>query len=85
MAHLNSISLDKLIDNTSNCRVKRHLMTSSPQKHGRPAEAEPDSTICTQRKKWVASFYTPNFVQKFLESDNNQLKKLSDPFNQSKK
>ncbi len=28
MAHINPISLDELKDNATNCRVKRHLMST---------------------------------------------------------
>ena len=38
-------------DNTSNCRVKRHLISTTIHKHGRPAEAKPDITILTQGVK----------------------------------
>lgn len=31
---------------TTNCRVTRHLISNRTQKHGSPAQAEPDSTIC---------------------------------------
>ena len=34
-----------------NCRVTRHLISTSPQKHGRPAETKPNSTIWAQREK----------------------------------
>jgi hypothetical protein len=30
-----------------NCHVKRHLMTTSPRQHGRPAELNADSAIHT--------------------------------------
>ena len=33
---------------TYNCRVKRHRMTTSNQKHGRPAETRPANVICAQ-------------------------------------
>ena len=32
---------------TKNCRVTRHLTTTSNPKHGRPAETKPDRTIFT--------------------------------------
>jgi hypothetical protein len=33
----------------TNCRLKRHLISTSTQQHGRPAETEPESTIFTHR------------------------------------
>jgi hypothetical protein len=53
LAHCNPcILLDPKLDSkaplTTNCRVKRHLMTTKNHKHGSPAEAEPDSTIRAQ-------------------------------------
>ena len=48
MAHLNPISLDELKDNATNCRVKRHLQTSSSRQHGRPSEIKPANVICAQ-------------------------------------
>jgi len=35
----------------TNCRVKRHRMTTKSHEHGQPAEIKPESTICTQRVK----------------------------------
>jgi len=56
MAHINPISLDELKAITTNCRVKRHLMSTSTHEHGSPAEAEPDRTIYTQRVKKSGHF-----------------------------
>jgi len=36
---------------TSNCRVKRHLISTSSHEHGQPAETKPDSTMFTQGVK----------------------------------
>jgi len=47
MAHLNPIYLDELKDNTANCRVKRHLISTTSHEHGSPAETEPDAAIPT--------------------------------------
>ena len=53
MGHLrillpNQLAIERLI---TLCRVKRHLQTTSNQKHGSRAETKPDSTIFTQRVK----------------------------------
>jgi hypothetical protein len=32
----------------TNCRVKRHLISTSSQQHGSHAETKPDRTICAQ-------------------------------------
>jgi hypothetical protein len=54
MAHINPISLDELKDNATNCRVKRHLISTITHEHGQTAETKPDSTIRTQRVKIAA-------------------------------
>jgi len=48
MGHLrillpNQLAIERLI---TLCRVKRHLQTTSNQKHGSRAETKPDRTIC---------------------------------------
>jgi len=35
-------------DITANCRVKRHLISTSTQEHGSPAETKPDRTMFRQ-------------------------------------
>jgi hypothetical protein len=47
MSILDVVTLTLTDTLTMNFRVKRHLISTSNQKHGRPAETEPDSTICT--------------------------------------
>jgi len=37
--------------NLTNCRLKRHLLSTSTHKHGSPAELEPASTIFAQGVK----------------------------------
>jgi len=53
---------------TTNCRVKRHWMTNPTLKHGSPAEAEPDRTICTQLVKMGGH---PSRPQTFFKSTEN--------------
>ena len=48
------------------CRVKRHLISTSNQKHGRPAETKPDSTIFTQRVKMNGILLDPKLYSKAL-------------------
>jgi hypothetical protein len=55
-AHCNPcIPLDPKLDSkaplTTNCRVKRHLMTTKNHEHGRPAEIKPEITMFTQGVK----------------------------------
>jgi hypothetical protein len=42
-------------------------MTTTPHKHGRPAEAEPDSTICTQQIKKSDILIDPELDSKVLK------------------
>ena len=43
--------------------------------------------LVSSKIAWIPLYFFLIYLayKKFLESDNNQLKKLSDPFNQSKK
>jgi hypothetical protein len=36
-------------DITANCRVKRHLISTSIHEHGTPVETKPDTAISTRR------------------------------------
>ena len=51
MAHLNPISLNELKDNATNCRVKRHLISTRTHEHGRPAETRPATAFNTHHPK----------------------------------
>jgi hypothetical protein len=68
MGHLrillpNQLAIERLI---TLCRVKRHLQTTSNQKHGRPAKAEPDLTICAQGVKVGSTLLDPKLCSKVL-------------------
>jgi hypothetical protein len=47
-------------------RVKRHWITTSTHKHGRPAEAEPESTIYAQSVKVDYILLDPKLYLKIL-------------------
>jgi len=64
MAHLNPISLNELKDNATNCRVKRHLISTRSLEHGQPAEIKPDTTIRTQRVKMGYILKDPKLYSK---------------------
>ena len=66
MAHLNPISLNELKDNATNCRVKRHLISTRSLEHGQPAEIKPDTTIRTQRVKMGYILKDPKLDSKVL-------------------
>jgi hypothetical protein len=66
MAHLNPISLNELKDNATNCRVKRHLISTITHEHGQTAETKPDSTIRTQRVKMGYILKDPKLDSKVL-------------------
>jgi hypothetical protein len=57
---------------TTLCRVKRHWMTSSNRKHGRPAELKPESTICTQGLKVSYKLLDPKLCSKVLTKQTGQ-------------
>ena len=53
---------------TTNCRVTRHLISTTSRQHGSPAETKPSLTICshhpnTRQAKPIGK--APNFIQKF--------------------
>ena len=43
--HRGKIGAVLLKDNANNCRVTRHLPTTTSHEHGSPAETKPDRTI----------------------------------------
>jgi hypothetical protein len=50
----------------TNCRVKRHLISTSTRQHGRPEETKPGSTICKQRAKMGGILLEPKLDSKVL-------------------
>jgi hypothetical protein len=56
-----------------NCRVTRHLITTSPQEHGQPAEIKPDTTIRTQRVKMGYILKDPKLDSKVPRTTNINL------------
>ena len=56
-----------------NCRVKRHLISTTSEVHGRPAEAKPDSTIRTQGVKMGCILLDPKLDSKVLRTTNINL------------
>jgi hypothetical protein len=64
MTHINPISLDELKDNTTRCRVTRHLPTTRTLQHGRPAETKPAATIYAQGVKMGGILLDPKLFQK---------------------
>jgi hypothetical protein len=56
---------------TTNCRVKRHLISTTSHEHGSPAETKPDRTICAQGTKMGYILQDPKLyskVPRFKES-----------------
>jgi len=52
--------------NLTNCRLKRHLLSTSTHKHGSPAETKPDRTIRTQGVKMFYILLDPKLYSKVL-------------------
>ena len=48
----------------TNCRVKRHFLTTCTHEHGRPAELKPDSTIYAQGVKMGGILEDPKLDSK---------------------
>ena len=51
---------------TTNCRVKRHLISTSNHEHGSPAELKPDSTIYAQGVKMGGILLDPKLDSKVV-------------------
>jgi hypothetical protein len=60
-----------------NCRVKRHLISTSNQKHGQPAEIKPDTAIPTHHPNTTESVSNPGhkLYSKVLAIEPNPLVK----------
>ena len=60
---------------TNHCRVKRHLITTSTQTHGRPAETKPDTAIHTHHPNTRPANKTqgPKLYLKVLTIEPNHL------------
>jgi hypothetical protein len=73
-----SFEIVLLKDNTINCRVKRHLISTSTQKHGSPAETKPDAAIPTHHPNTTEAKPNegPKLDSKVLAIEPNRLLKI---------
>jgi hypothetical protein len=74
-SHGLSLSFKRTSPHITNCRVKRHLITTSSRQHGSPAETKPDSMICTHHPNTQRSKPNqgPKLYSKVLKIEPNRL------------